>query len=98
MPLHIIDIGRIGPVASIGIGVGYNFNARGLGGPPRTCNGLIDTGSMRTAISPKLRASLQPQEVGEFPVNRPGQSSLLVPSFEVLLKFADSIGLQVWGF
>jgi hypothetical protein len=26
MALHIIDIGRIGPVISVGIGVGFEFN------------------------------------------------------------------------
>jgi hypothetical protein len=42
---------------------------------------------MRTAISPNVRASVQPQQIGKFQVNRPGQNHFFVPSFDILLKF-----------
>ena len=96
MPLHVVNLGPLGPLISVGIGVGFAFAARGFGGPPGTYNGLIDTGSMRTAISPSVHAAVQCQQVGQFPVNRPGQKAALVPSFDIRLRFEGHLGQYPW--
>lgn len=48
---HRITVGPVGPLIQVGLNVGATQARLGMGGPPQSRNGLIDTGASRTAIS-----------------------------------------------
>lgn len=96
MPIHLLDIGHLGPLVSAGISVGQAYGMIGMGGPPRTCNALIDTGAARTAISSAMVRALQPHQIGQFPIRRPGGTRGYAPSFDIRLKFEGHLAPFPW--
>jgi hypothetical protein len=96
MPVHVLDIGPLGPLVTVGLAVGDPFAAAGLGGPSQSRNALIDTGSTITAISPDVRSSLQPQRVGRLPVHRPGAVPVFRPLFDARLKLDGHLKPGRW--
>jgi hypothetical protein len=80
----------------VGIGVGQSYAMIGLGGPPRTWNALIDTGAAMTALSPAAIRALQPHQIGQFPILRPGGARDYAPSFDIRLKFEGHLAPFPW--
>jgi hypothetical protein len=72
MPSHTIPLagGLDGPQTDVGLDVGVR-HAR-WGGRPCTKRALIDTGSTATAVSPAVRAALNPMKIGRARVHVPG--------------------------
>lgn len=96
MPVHLLDIGPFGPLTSVGLSVDRASAMVGLGGPPRTCNALIDTGAARTAISSTIRQVLQLQQVRRLPIRRAGGHRGSVSSFDIRLKFEGHLVPFPW--
>jgi hypothetical protein len=96
MPIHVIDMGLVGPLIGIGLSVGRIQAAAGRGGPPGTFNGLIDTGASTTAISNRVRKSLQLRQLSRIPVWRPGGIRATASSFDIRLKFEGHLAPFPW--
>jgi hypothetical protein len=96
MPVHVLDIGRLGPVVSVGLSVGDAYASAGLGGAPQSYNALIDTGASDTAISTAARQALQPQRVRSVPYLRPGMPRVPRPSYDIRLKFEGHLSPFLW--
>jgi len=87
MALHVIDMGPPGPLIQVGARVGGEFDASGRGGAPRSYSALIDTGASTTAISRKVIAEVQPQQVGSVKFGRAGSADAVGYLYDIRLKF-----------
>lgn len=93
---HRIEVGPLGPLIQVGLNVGSNQAARGLGGAPRSVTGLIDTGAVRTAISRSVYQALQPAVVGTTSYRRPGAVLVSVATYAVRLNFEGHLTGNPW--
>jgi hypothetical protein len=93
---HRITVGPLGPLIRVGLNVGATQAGLGLGGPPLSENGLMDTGATRTAISSAVYQALQPAVSGSAPFQRPGMPQVVVPTYAVRLNFEGHLSGNPW--
>ena len=93
---HRITVGALGPLIQVGLNVGASQAGRGLGGPPQSRTGLIDTGAMRTAISRGVYQALQPAIIGTTSYRRPGVPAVFVATYAVRLNFEGHLSGNPW--
>lgn len=93
---HRIEVGPLGPLIQVGLNVGSGQAARGLGGPPQSVTGLIDTGAVGTAISRSVYRALQPAIVGTTSYRRPGVALVSVATYAVRLNFEGHLTGNPW--
>lgn len=93
---HRITVGPVGPLIQVGLNVGATQARLGLGGPPQSRNGLIDTGASRTAISKAAYRALQPAVSGSASYQRPGRSPVLVTTHAARLNFEGHLSSNPW--
>lgn len=96
MRSHRIHVSSLGPIIQVGLGVGTAQAKAGIGGPPLSIAGIIDTGATTTAISNGVFQTLQPMSCGAVPLNRPGGGQGVVPSYAVRLKFEGHLAPNPW--
>ncbi len=68
----------------------------GLGGPPLTKSGLVDTGATYTAISNAVYQALQPTDSGSASARRPGGTQESVSTYAVRLNFEGHLSGNPW--
>ena len=93
---HRIKVGPFGPLIQVGLNVGATQAARGLGGPPQSRIGLIDTGATRTAIAGSVYRALQPTPSGAASYRRPGQDDIVELTYAVRLNFEGHLSGNPW--
>ncbi len=93
---HRITVGPFGPLMQVGLNVGASQAGRGLGGPPQSRTGLIDTGAVRTAISRAVYQTLQPAIIGTASYQRPGMPAVVVATYIVRLNFEGHLSGNPW--
>jgi hypothetical protein len=93
---HRITVGPLGPLIPVGLNVGANQAASGLGGPPLSRTGLIDTGATRTAISDAAYQVLRPAPSGWALYQRPGLAQAAVATCVVRLNFEGHLSRNPW--
>jgi hypothetical protein len=93
---HRITVGPFGPLIQVGLNVGSSQAVRGLGGPPQSVTGLIDTGAVRTAISRSVYQALQPAIIGTTSYRRPGVAPVFVATYAVRLNFQGHLTSNPW--
>lgn len=93
---HRIAVGPLGPLIQVGLNVGAPQSASGLGGPPLSRTGLIDTGASRTAISNAVHRALRPAASGWSQYQRPGQRDVVVMRYSVRLNFEGQLSKNPW--
>jgi hypothetical protein len=93
---HRITVGPVGPLIEVGLNVGATQARLGLGGPPQSRTGLIDTGASRTAISDAVYRVLQPVVSGSALYQRPGVPAVLVARHAVRLNFEGHLSSNPW--
>jgi hypothetical protein len=93
---HRITVGPAGPLIEVGFNVGAARAAAGLGGPPLSRTGLIDTGATRTAISDAVYQVLRPAASGSTQYRRPGVPPVLVARYAVRLNFEGHLSGNAW--
>jgi hypothetical protein len=96
MRSHRITVGPLGPLIQVGLNVGADQAAAGLGGPPLSRTGLIDTGATRTAISKAVYQVLRPAAPGRSTYRRPGLAQVVVPTYTVRLNFEGYLSRNPW--
>jgi hypothetical protein len=93
---HRITVGPFGPLIQVGLNVGSSQAVRGLGGPPQSVTGLIDTGAVGTAISRSVYQALQPAIVGTTSYRRPGVAPVSAATYAVRLNFEGHLTGNPW--
>jgi hypothetical protein len=93
---HRIQVGSTGPIIQVGLSIGMAQAQGGIGGPPLTKIGLVDTGATSTAISNATFQALQPIQSGATPFNRPGGIRVVAPTYAVRLKFDGHLAPNPW--
>ena len=93
---HRIDVGPLGPLIQVGLNVGSRQAERGLGGPPRSVTGLIDTGAVGTAISRSVYRALRPAIVGVTSYRRPGVAPVSASTYAVRVSFEGHLSGNPW--
>ena len=96
MALHVIDFGSLGALIHVGIRVGADYEAAGLGGAPRSYSALIDTGASVSAISPRVAAEVQPLILGITSMERVGAQSLTLTKYAIRLRFEGHLTPGRW--
>jgi hypothetical protein len=86
----------LGPLIQVGLNVGATQAGLGLGGPPLSRTGLIDTGASRTAISNAVYQVLRPAASGSASYRRPGRSPVIVTKYAVRLNFEGHLSNNPW--
>jgi hypothetical protein len=96
MPYPIINFagGLDGPQTDVGLDVGVRHAP--WGGAPCLEKALIDTGSMATAVSPAVRAVLNPMKIGRARIHVPGVGIVWNDTYFVRLKFGGPTGPGRW--
>jgi hypothetical protein len=88
MRSHRITVGPLGPLVQVGLNVGASRARLGIGGPPLSRTGLIDTGASRTTISNAAYQALQPGVSGWTQYQRPGSvPPMVIPRYSIRLNF-----------
>ncbi len=93
---HRIDVGPLGPLIGVGLNVGATQARLGLGEPPQSSVGLIDTGASRTAISHAVHRALQPAACGSSWYQRPGGRGVRVDRHAIRLNFEGHLSSNPW--
>ena len=93
---HRIDVGPLGALIQVGLNVGTTQAQLGLGGPPQSRTGLIDTGASRTAISRAVYGVLQPAVSGSAWYRRPGGAVVRADRHAVRLNFEGHLSSNPW--
>ena len=93
---HRITVGPLGPLIQVGLNVGAVQARSGLGGPPLSRTGLIDTGASRTAISEAVLQALQLSSIGTTSYVRPGVPEVLVAKYAIRLNFEGHLSKNPW--
>jgi hypothetical protein len=85
MAVHVL--GTRPPLIQVGISVGQTYLSHRLGGPPVLKTALIDTGSVMTAIDPRITAALRPRRLATVDVNSPGGTITRAPTYDIRIAF-----------
>ena len=96
MALHSYDVGVVGCLLQAGLRVGTAYARSGRGGRLSTWTALVDTGAMRTAISPAVVRNLAPQPLETAVIRRPDAESEQVRIYQVELKFDGHLVSGRW--
>jgi hypothetical protein len=80
----------------VGLNVGAKQASVGLGGPPMSRTGLIDTGAARTAISDTVHRALRPSPSGRTLYRRPELAQTEVATYAVRLNFEGHLARNPW--
>lgn len=96
MALHVVDIGPPGPLIQVGIRVGARFEAAGRGGAPHSYTALVDTGASRSAISTRVVTDVQPQQIRDAALKRPGAVTSPGHIYDIRMKFGDHLSPGRW--
>jgi hypothetical protein len=93
---HRITVGPVGPLIQVGLNIGAKQAGLGLGGPPLSRNGLIDTGATRTAISEAVYQALRPAVSGRATYQRPGLPQMPARTYSIRLNFEGHLSRNPW--
>ena len=93
---HRITVGPAGPLIQVVLNLGASQAASGLGGPPLSRAGLIDTGATRTAISHAVYQVLRQTVSGWALYQRPGMARAAVAMYSIRLNFEGHLSGNPW--
>jgi hypothetical protein len=84
MAIHVLSTTL--PAVQVRLSVGGAYSSHGLGATSVTASALIDTGAAITAIGSRVKAALNPRQIGTVLYQRPGQAASWVPSYLAQLE------------
>jgi predicted aspartyl protease len=96
MAFHSYDVSDLGCLVQIGLRVGTSYAKAGKGGPPSSWTALVDTGAMKTAISPAVVRNLGPRPGDSAAIRRPTSGVTRSLIYDVELKFDGYLSLGRW--
>jgi predicted aspartyl protease len=90
------DVSDLGCLLQVGLRVSASYARVGQGGPPSSWTALVDTGAMRTAISPAVVRNLRPRPGDSVAIRRPTSGVRRSLIYDLELKFDGHLSIGRW--